>query len=111
MRAAVMRSRRLLVEDVPEPSPSPGQVLVEVIACGICGSDLHTLKFPEQKVASAEASGAPFIFDIEKNVIMGHEFSARVIGRGPGVTDPREGDVVVSMPVLLAAEGVAGLGY
>ena len=111
MRAAVMRSRQLRVEDVPEPSPGPGQVLVEVIACGICGSDLHTLKFPEQMVASAEASGAPFVFDIEKNVIMGHEFSARVIGRGTGVTEPREGDVVVSMPVLLATDGIVGLGY
>jgi 2-desacetyl-2-hydroxyethyl bacteriochlorophyllide A dehydrogenase len=111
MRAAVMRSKQLLVEDVPEPSPGPAQVLVEVIACGICGSDLHALKFPEQMAASAEASGAPFIFDLEKNLVMGHEFSARVIGLGAGVTDLREGDVVVSMPVLLALEGIVGLGY
>jgi threonine dehydrogenase-like Zn-dependent dehydrogenase len=111
MRAAVMRSRQLLVEDMPEPTPGLGQVLVEVIACGICGSDLHTLKFPEQMIASAEASGVPFVFDIEKNMVMGHEFSARVIGCGDGVTDLHEGDVVVSMPVLLAAEGVVALGY
>ena len=41
MRAAVLRQGRIVVDDVPEPQPGPGQVLVETIACGICGSDLH----------------------------------------------------------------------
>ena len=77
MRAAVMRARQLVVDDVPEPAAGPGQVLVETIACGICGSDLHALKFPEQMVESSKASGAPFVFDIARDVVMGHDFSAR----------------------------------
>ena len=45
MRAAVLRNGELRVrEDVPEPVPGFGQVLVEVAACGICGSDLHFAK-------------------------------------------------------------------
>ena len=83
-------------------------MLVETIACGICGSDLHTLKYPEQMAASAAASGAPFVFDIDKNMVMGHEFSARVVGLGAGVTGLAEGDVVVSMPVLITPEGFVG---
>ena len=42
MRSAVLRHGRMHVrDDVPEPRPSAGQVLVDVKACGICGSDLH----------------------------------------------------------------------
>jgi len=42
MRAAFCRGvGRLVVQDVPRPTPGPGEVLVRVRNCGICGSDLH----------------------------------------------------------------------
>ena len=45
MRASVLRDGRMVYrDDVPEPVPGPGQVLVGVKACGICGSDLHFAK-------------------------------------------------------------------
>ena len=44
VRAAVMREWELRVDDVAEPVPGPGQVLTKVLACGICGSDLHMLR-------------------------------------------------------------------
>ena len=45
MRASVLRDGRMVLrDDVPEPVPAPGQVLVGVKACGICGSDLHFAK-------------------------------------------------------------------
>ncbi len=111
MRAAVMRNRELFIEDVAEPRPGPGQVLAEVIACGICGSDLHALQFPEQLVEASKASGAPFVFDPAQGVVMGHEFSARVAEAGAGVTNVQPGDVVVSMPIIAWPQGIAGIGY
>ena len=48
MRAAVMRNKKLVVDNIPTPEPGPGEVLVKTLACGICGSDLHTLKHAEQ---------------------------------------------------------------
>jgi len=45
MPFAVLRGGQMaLRENVPEPEPGPGQVLVAVKACGICGSDLHLAK-------------------------------------------------------------------
>jgi len=44
MRAAVMRNKKLVVDDIATPAPGPGEALVKTLACGICGSDLHALK-------------------------------------------------------------------
>ena len=42
MRAAALKSGTIYVrDDAPEPEPQLGHVLVQVKACGICGSDLH----------------------------------------------------------------------
>jgi hypothetical protein len=37
----VWRHPKLKIEEVPVPRPGPGQLLIEVKACGICGSDVH----------------------------------------------------------------------
>src|SRR6266852_4545910 len=47
MRATVMRNKRLVVTDLPQPEPGPGEVMVKTLACGICGSDLHALRHAE----------------------------------------------------------------
>ena len=39
-----MREQRIVVDDMAQPIPSEGEVLVKTLACGICGSDLHALK-------------------------------------------------------------------
>jgi threonine dehydrogenase-like Zn-dependent dehydrogenase len=118
MRAAVMRNSQLVIDDVPEPRPGPGQVLADVIACGICGSDLHALQHADKLIAAArEAAGevsaeqSAFAMDLEKDVVMGHEFSARVREVGPGVTNVSPGDVVVSMPVMAQGSAIAAIGY
>jgi len=41
MRAAIMRQKQIIVDQLPVPEPGAGQVLVKTLACGICGSDLH----------------------------------------------------------------------
>jgi propanol-preferring alcohol dehydrogenase len=45
MKAAVVRSfgKPLAIEDVPIPTPGPGEVLVKVRACGVCHTDLHAV--------------------------------------------------------------------
>ena len=113
MRAAVLRDGRMVYrDDVAEPVPGPGQVLVGVKACGICGSDLHFAKHGEKVLAlSAEMHGMPggggrTRLDLSADVFLGHEFSAEVIEAGPDTEAPAPGTVVTSLPVLLSAAGV-----
>ena len=113
MRAAIARRGHLVVEDVPEPVPESGDALVEVKACGICGSDLHTLHHADSLLAVAELGGAESTFDPNADFVMGHEYSAEVVELGPE-TDGAPvavGDLVVSMPFALAGAGLEPIGF
>jgi len=71
------------LRDVPEPSPRPDEVMIEVKAAGICGSDIHIfdedIKLP-----------------IKPPVIIGHEFSGVIAEVGSSVTKWKPGDRVTS---------------
>jgi threonine dehydrogenase-like Zn-dependent dehydrogenase len=119
MRAAVMRDWQLRVDDLPDPTPGPGQVLTKVLACGICGSDLHMLQHGAEarRLNEEMAEGAPAdpmamkMFEPDADTVMGHEFCCEVVEVGPGCSNLKVGDVVVSLPVAFDAEGLHALGY
>src|SRR5262245_29505309 len=119
MRAAVMRDWTLRVDDVAAPVPGEGQVLAKVLACGICGSDLHLLQHGAAQLALADELRkdlppdplAPAPFEPARDVVMGHEFAGEVVEVGPGTTNLREGDVVVSMPVAVDGHGLHAVGF
>jgi L-iditol 2-dehydrogenase len=73
----------LELREVPVPVPGAGEVLIEVKACGICGTDVHVLhdKFPYWPP-----------------VILGHEFSGCIVELGPDVVHYKIGDRVVGEP-------------
>jgi threonine dehydrogenase-like Zn-dependent dehydrogenase len=87
MRAAVyVGPGKLSVELRPIPQPGPGEVLLRVRACGICGSDLHLLH--------ADSSPAA------PGMILGHEVAATVVALGEGVSGYAAGEAVVVEPLL-----------
>jgi threonine dehydrogenase-like Zn-dependent dehydrogenase len=113
-----MRGKELVVDEVPDPKPGPGQVLARTIACGICGSDLHALRFGDQMVALSEEGAAdipetmrPKVMDLARDVVMGHEFSAEVVDLGENTGNCKVGDVIVSMPILMDVSGIHPIGY
>jgi threonine dehydrogenase-like Zn-dependent dehydrogenase len=112
MRAAVARDGHLRIDDLPDPVPGPGEALVQVKACGICGSDLHALRFADQLVESAAEMGGVAFFDPKRDYVMGHEFSAEVLELGPGAdaSPVAAGDLVTSLPVALTATGIEPVG-
>ncbi len=86
MRAAVYEGEgRLVVRDVPDPVPAADEVLIEVEACGVCGSDVQIINVPP-----GHPSTPP--------VIIGHEFVGRIRAAGAAVRDPAIGARVVVDP-------------
>ena len=85
MRAAVLREfgKPLSVEEVELADPKPGEVLVRLVACGVCHTDLYT-------ASGVDPSGyAP--------AVLGHEGAGVVEKVGAGVTSVKEGDHVVTL--------------
>ena len=112
MRAAVLRHGSIVVDDVGDVPVLPGHVLLETIACGICGSDLHTRKFGHDMVAAATATNFKlFMFDPDADIVMGHEFSGRILDVGEGVDHLTLGTDVVAHPVTFPGGSLEAVGY
>lgn len=81
MRAAVLNGvgEPLAIEDIPKPEPKTGEVLVKVVACGVCHSDLHVVK-----------GHTPFPIP----AVPGHEISGIIEKLGPGVQGLKVGDKI-----------------
>jgi propanol-preferring alcohol dehydrogenase len=83
MKAAVVENfgEPLVVRELPVPKPGPGQALVEIMASGVCHTDLHA--------ADGDWPVKPTL-----PFIPGHEGAGVVVALGPGVTHLQEGDRV-----------------
>jgi len=86
MKAAVYkRQNEMAVIDVPRPVAGPGEVVLKVHDCGICGSDLHAVQFG---------------FGMPPDAVMGHEFCGEIVELGSQVSDYVIGDRVTSLPYI-----------
>ena len=91
------------IDDIPEPTPGPGQVQIAVDWCGICGSDLH--EFLEGPIfIPPKGSPHPITGAELPAVVMGHEFAGVVSGVGADVTGVSEGDRVAVEPYYVCGE-------
>lgn len=114
MRAAILRQGSMVVEDLPDLVPTADQVLVQPIACGICGSDLHTVDHAHELVETAKVAGAETFsanFDPDRDLVMGHEVSCRVLDVGADVDGVDINGSYVAMPFLETATGRHVPGY
>ena len=87
MKAAIFErvGSPFVIEDIPQPAPRQGEVLIKVAACGVCHSDLHVIK-----------GELPY----PTPTVLGHETSGTVVEVASDVTNVKPGDRVVATFIL-----------
>ena len=102
----------LSVAEVPAPTPGRGQLLVDVVRCGICGSDLHARTHSDQLADMGAEADLPTLMRPEHRVVLGHEILGRVRAYGPGTRKQwKPGQLVVSLPVIRTDGAVHMVGF
>jgi L-iditol 2-dehydrogenase len=87
-KAAVMHGTHdVRLEDVTVPEPEPNEILVEIRAVGVCGSDVHY--YEEGRIGS---------FVVEKPLILGHESMGTIVALGENATKHKVGERVTLEP-------------
>ncbi len=91
--SAVWRHPKLEVGDWPDPQPGPRDVVIEVQACGVCGSDMHFYETDDE--------GYILYPGLTKfPTILGHEFSGKVVEVGSEVESLTVGDMVTAEEMI-----------
>ncbi len=94
MRAAIFQemSKPLVVEMLADPEPGPGDIILKVRNCGICGSDLHM-------------TDPTSIMPLALGAVMGHEFAGEVVAVGKAAaTKWKNGDRVAGFPFICCGD-------
>ncbi|HMQ20483.1 MAG TPA: alcohol dehydrogenase catalytic domain-containing protein, partial [Sphingopyxis sp.] len=88
MKAALFKAvgEPLAIEDLPDPEPRDGEVVIRVARCGVCGTDLH----------STSGHG----YTLPTGAQLGHEYAGEVVAVGRGVERLKRGDRIAALPVV-----------
>ena len=101
MKAVSCSNAKLEVVDLPTPTPARGQLLIDVLQCGICGSDLHARRHCDEVADVMAETGYDGFMRSDQKVVFGHEFCGEVLDHGPRTRNaPRAGTRVVAVPLL-----------
>src|SRR6266566_2280916 len=87
MAAVLYAPRDLRIEQRPVPTPSLGEVLVQILSVGVCGSDVHYYEH-----------GRIGDFVVRSPLVLGHESSGQIVAVGKGVSSARVGERVAIEP-------------
>jgi threonine dehydrogenase-like Zn-dependent dehydrogenase len=111
MKAVVCRNAKLEVVERPDPEPGRGQVMLRVLRCGICGSDLHALRHCDHWGELMEKSGYRGFMSSQEAVVLGHEFCGEVLEYGPGCARRVAGGArVCALPLRRQGDGIDLIG-
>jgi threonine dehydrogenase-like Zn-dependent dehydrogenase len=108
VRAVVCADGALSVEEVPDPQPGKGQLVLDVLRVGICGSDLHAREHCDELADVLEEVDYPTFMRRSRPTVLGHELVGRVVSDSRRVP---AGTTVVSMPLVKAAGSTHLMGF
>jgi L-iditol 2-dehydrogenase len=86
MKAAIYpgEGKPITIQDIPDPEPGPGEILIKIHRCGICGTDLSFTRGE--------------MFDFGKDSQFGHEYAGEIVAVGKDVSGFRIGEKVSALP-------------
>jgi len=93
----VLRAGEVQVRETEDPVPGAGQLLLKPLSAAMCASDVHYMDHPDDPAPR-------FVYDADRDTVMGHEFVGEVVGLGPDCSGAFPiGSRVTSMPLLIRA--------
>ncbi len=111
MKAVTCQNSQLEVVDRPDPQPGPGQVVINVLGCGICGSDLHARYHADAEADVLAEMGYDGFMRSGQPVVLGHEFVGEVAGYGPRTRKKiAAGTPVVAVPLTRRGDELHAIG-
>jgi threonine dehydrogenase-like Zn-dependent dehydrogenase len=111
VKAVTCTNAKLEVVDQPAPTPAKGQLLIDVLRCGICGSDLHARHHMDELADVMAETGYPDFMRSHQSVVFGHEFCGEVVDHGLRTRKtPRAGTPVVALPLVRRGKDVHAIG-
>jgi threonine dehydrogenase-like Zn-dependent dehydrogenase len=111
MKAVTCTDAKLDVVETPSPIPAKGQLLLDVLRCGICGSDLHACNHCDELADVMDETGYPDFMRSNQSVVFGHEFAGEVLDHGPKTRKIlKAGTPVVALPLIRRGEEVHAIG-
>jgi threonine dehydrogenase-like Zn-dependent dehydrogenase len=111
MKAVTCTNGKLELTELPTPEPERGQLLIDVLRCGICGSDLHARLHCDEAADVASEVGYEGLMRSHDEIVLGHEYCGEVVDAGPRTgRSIRTGTRVVAMPLLRRGKDVHPVG-
>ena len=111
MKAVTCQHSDLKLMDLPDPQPGPGQVLINVLGCGICGSDLHVRHHADAEADVLAEIGYDGFMRSGQQVVLGHEFVGEVADYGQGTRKKiPAGTPVVAVPLTRRGNELHAIG-
>jgi threonine dehydrogenase-like Zn-dependent dehydrogenase len=111
VKAVACKEATLSVVERPAPEPGKGQLLIGVLRCGICGSDLHARHHCDELADVMAETGYDDFMRSDQEVVFGHEFCGEIAEHGPGCRKSSSaGTTVVALPLMKRGSEVHAIG-
>ena len=111
MKAVACEKTNLDVVELPRPEPAKGQALIDVLRCGICGSDLHARAHADEQADVLAEAGYDGFMRSDQQVVFGHEFCGELAEYGPQCrAQVAPGTPVVALPLRRRGSEVHAVG-
>jgi threonine dehydrogenase-like Zn-dependent dehydrogenase len=111
MKAVTCQNSELQLVDLPAAAAGAGQVVIDVVGCGICGSDLHVRRHADAEADVLAEIGYGGFMRSGQRVVLGHEFVGEVTGYGPETRKKiPAGTAVVAVPLTRRGNELHAIG-